>query len=233
MALTRALAPQMKERKWGRIIHISSIMGFVSKGGRAPYSATKSALIGFAKGCAIDLGTFGITVNCICPGPILTAMTDGIPEKDRETYARRRTALRRYGRPEEVAHMTLSLCLPAASFITGATIPVDGGLMAPNAETYKPPRTAYGAPDLQGVWDNDSMTRLQRPKDFKALIATPYEAQAFEAKGFGRYAMVIAPVSPDEPAPSDDKVTDDDRFERPRGLARINGEIRSSQITHP
>eukprot|EP01041_Mallomonas_annulata_P036086 gene36086-59126_t len=102
-----------------------------------------------------------------------------------------------------------------------------------NAETYKPPRTAYGAPDLQGVWDNDSMTRLQRPKDFKALIATPYEAQAFEAKGFGRYAMVIAPVSPDEPAPSDDKVTDDDRFERPRGLARINGEIRSSQITHP
>ena len=60
-------------------------------------------------------------------------MTDAIPEKDRETYARRRTALRRYGRPEEVAHMTLSLCLPAASFITGATIPVDGGLMARNA----------------------------------------------------------------------------------------------------
>jgi 3-oxoacyl-[acyl-carrier protein] reductase len=60
-------------------------------------------------------------------------MTAGLPEADRQTFAQRRTALRRYGRPEEVAHMTLSLCLPAASYITGAVIPVDGGLMARNA----------------------------------------------------------------------------------------------------
>lgn len=100
-------------------------------------------------------------------------------------------------------------------------------------QAYKAPRTAYGAPDLQGVWDNDSMTRLQRPKGFKALVATPYEAAAFEAKGFGRYAKVIAPVHPDEPAPSDGKVTDDDRFEPPHGLTRIDGEIRSSQIVDP
>jgi 3-oxoacyl-[acyl-carrier protein] reductase len=72
-------------------------------------------------------------VNCICPGPVRTGMTAPISEDDKNTYARRRTALRRYGDPEEVAHITLSLCLPAASFITGAIIPVDGGLMARNA----------------------------------------------------------------------------------------------------
>jgi 3-oxoacyl-[acyl-carrier protein] reductase len=60
-------------------------------------------------------------------------MTAPIPEEDKTVYAKRRTALRRYGDPEEVAHMTLSLCLPAASFLTGAVIPVDGGLMARNA----------------------------------------------------------------------------------------------------
>ncbi len=60
-------------------------------------------------------------------------MTARIPDEEKAIYAKRRTALRRYGDPEEVAHMTLSLCLPAASFITGAAIPVDGGLMARNA----------------------------------------------------------------------------------------------------
>jgi 3-oxoacyl-[acyl-carrier protein] reductase len=60
-------------------------------------------------------------------------MTDRISDDHKQKYARRRTALHRYGDPEEVAHMTLSLCLPAASFITGAVIPVDGGLMARNA----------------------------------------------------------------------------------------------------
>ena len=95
------------------------------------------------------------------------------------------------------------------------------------------PRTPYGAPDLEGVWDNDSMTRLQRPEGFKGLVATPYEAAAYEAKRYARYAKVIGPVSPDDPAPGDGKVTDDDRFEAPRGLTRIRGQIRSSQIVDP
>ena len=82
---------------------------------------------------ACDLGKEGITVNCVCPGPIRTAMTAAIPDDAKATYAHRRTALRRYGEPEEVAHVTLSLVLPAASYITGAIIPVDGGLMARNA----------------------------------------------------------------------------------------------------
>lgn len=72
-------------------------------------------------------------MNCICPGPISTAMTQGVPDEHKVIFAKRRTALKRYGDPEEVAHMTLSLVLPAASYITGAIIPVDGGLMARNA----------------------------------------------------------------------------------------------------
>src|SRR5439155_2766540 len=72
MALTRALVPQMKERRWGRIIHISSVMGFLAKEKRNIYCATKAGLLGLARASAIDLGPFGITVNCIAPGPFLT-----------------------------------------------------------------------------------------------------------------------------------------------------------------
>lgn len=101
------------------------------------------------------------------------------------------------------------------------------------AQTYRPPRTADGAPDLQGVWDNDSMTMLQRPKGFAGLVATPEEAAAHEAKRYQRYERVVGDVDPNAPAPELDKVEDDDRFDRPRGLARIRGEIRSSQIVDP
>ena len=72
MALTRALVPGMKERRWGRIIHISSIMAFMSKEGRNAYSATKAALVGMARASALELGPFGVTVNCLAPGPFLT-----------------------------------------------------------------------------------------------------------------------------------------------------------------
>ena len=77
---------------------------------------------------ATELDNEGITVNAICPGPFLSGMTDWIPEEDREIYSRRRIPLRRYGVPEEVAHTSLSLAMPAASYITGAAIPADGGL---------------------------------------------------------------------------------------------------------
>ena len=94
----------------------------------AAYAATKAGVVGLTKSMAVELGRHGITANCICPGPILTGMTETIPDDAKETYARRRVPLRRYGSPEEVAHMTVSLCMPASSFVNGAIIPVDGGM---------------------------------------------------------------------------------------------------------
>src|SRR5262249_42605297 len=89
MVLTRAIVPSMKQRKWGRVIHISSVMGYVSKEKRNIYSATKTALIGFARATALDLGEFGITVNCIAPGPFLTDLPMSIlSDKEKQEFAR-------------------------------------------------------------------------------------------------------------------------------------------------
>lgn len=131
--LVRAALPYLRLSPSPRIINIASTEALGATARNSPYSAAKAAVTGLTRALAVELGPEGITVNCICPGPILTGMTEGIPEADRQTFAHRRTALRRYGRPEEVAQMTLSLALPAASYITGAVIPVDGGLMARNA----------------------------------------------------------------------------------------------------
>jgi 3-oxoacyl-[acyl-carrier protein] reductase len=131
--LVRAALPHLRRSASPRIVNIASTEALGATARDSPYAAAKAGVTGLTRALAVELGPEGITVNCICPGPILTGMTEAIPQKDREVFARRRTALRRYGRPEEVAHMTLSLCLPAASYITGAVIPVDGGLMARNA----------------------------------------------------------------------------------------------------
>jgi 3-oxoacyl-[acyl-carrier protein] reductase len=131
--MARACLPHLRRSDAARIINIASTEGLGATPGDTPYVAAKSGVVGLTRGLAVDLGKEGITVNCICPGPIRTAMTDALPEEDKTIFAKRRTALRRYGEPEEVAHITLSLVLPAASYITGAIIPVDGGLMARNA----------------------------------------------------------------------------------------------------
>src|SRR4029077_5967527 len=102
MALTRALVPQMKSRRWGRIIHISSIMGFISKEGRNIYSATKSALIGLARAEALELGPCGITVNCIAPGPFLTDLPAKILSEEEKRVFSVRTAVGRWGEPKEL-----------------------------------------------------------------------------------------------------------------------------------
>jgi 3-oxoacyl-[acyl-carrier protein] reductase len=112
----------------GRIVNIASTEALVTTAGLAAYAATKAGVVGLTKSFAVELGRHGITVNCICPGPINTGMTAGISDADKDTYARRRVPLRRYGDPEEVAQITLSLCLPAASYLNGAIIPVDGGM---------------------------------------------------------------------------------------------------------
>ncbi len=112
----------------GRVVNIASTEAIVTTAGLAAYAASKSAVVGLTKSLAVELGRRGVTVNCICPGPIETGMTAGITDEAKETYAKRRVPLRRYGQPEEVAHMTLNLSLPASSFVNGAVIPVDGGM---------------------------------------------------------------------------------------------------------
>lgn len=131
--LIRAALPWLRRSDAARIVNIASTEALGATAGHSVYSAAKAGVTGLTRSLAVELGRESITVNCICPGPIETAMTAAITDEHKAIFARRRTALGRYGRPEEVAHMTLSLCLPAASYLTGAVIPVDGGLMARNA----------------------------------------------------------------------------------------------------
>jgi 3-oxoacyl-[acyl-carrier protein] reductase len=131
--IIRAALPFLRKSKSPRIVNIASTEALGATARDSAYAAAKAGVTGLTRALAVELGKEGITVNCICPGPINTGMTQAIPEADKTTFAARRTAMRRYGEPEEVAHITLSLCLPAASYITGATIPVDGGLVARNA----------------------------------------------------------------------------------------------------
>jgi NAD(P)-dependent dehydrogenase (short-subunit alcohol dehydrogenase family) len=130
MALTRALVPGMKERRWGRVIHISSIMGLASTPGRNAYSATKAALIGLAKASALDLGPFGITVNCIAPGPIATEMPMSILSREQQDTLAAKTALGRWAQPEELIGPALMLASQAGSYVTGTCLVVDGGALS-------------------------------------------------------------------------------------------------------
>ena len=96
------------------------------------YTASKHGVIGLTRAMAVELGHRGVTFNCVCPGPINTGMTAPIPDEAKQKFARRSVPLRRYGDPEEVAHATLGLVLPAASYINGAVLMCDGGLSIKN-----------------------------------------------------------------------------------------------------
>ena len=130
--LIRTALPWLLKSESGRIINVASTEGLGATAGVSPYTASKHAVGGLTRARAVELGSRGITVNCICPGPIRTAMTAAIPDAAKNKFARRRVPLRRYGDPEEVAHGTLHLALPASSYINGAILPVDGGLLVQN-----------------------------------------------------------------------------------------------------
>lgn len=130
MRLTRAVLPQMMERKWGRVIHTSSVLGLGGKLGRNVYSATKAALVGMVRSTALDMGPYGVTVNCIAPGPFLTELPLGLLNDEQKQEFTNRTALKRWGKPEEIAGVALLLGTDAGSYITGATLLVDGGVLA-------------------------------------------------------------------------------------------------------
>jgi 3-oxoacyl-[acyl-carrier protein] reductase len=130
--LVRACHDDLVREGAGRVVNIASTEGLGATKGMSPYTASKTGVVGLTRSLALEYGDTGVTVNCICPGPIRTGMTADIPDEHKDRFARRRVPLRRYGDPEEVAQVTLSCVLPAASYLTGAIIPVDGGMTAQN-----------------------------------------------------------------------------------------------------
>lgn len=130
--MVRACLPHLLRDGEGRIVNIASTEGIGATAGASAYTAAKHGVIGLTRSLAVELGRTGVTVNAVCPGPINTGMTAPIPDDMKAKFARRRVPARRYGEPEEVAHATLSLVLPAMSFVNGAVLVVDGGLTVQN-----------------------------------------------------------------------------------------------------
>jgi 3-oxoacyl-[acyl-carrier protein] reductase len=124
----QAVVGSMIEKGGGEIINVSSIVGLYGNVGQTNYAAAKAGLIGMTKTLAKELGKKGIRVNAIAPGFIITPMTSGIPEKILEMM-KEKTPLKRLGKPEDVANTLLFLASDEASFINGAVISVDGGLL--------------------------------------------------------------------------------------------------------
>lgn len=122
----RAVAPYMREKKYGRIVCLTSINGLRGKFGQANYAASKAGIIGLVKTAAKELGKSGITVNAVAPGLIMTDMMAAMPEEAKQASLNE-TALGRLGEPEDVAHIVSFLCSDLAKHITGEVIKVDGG----------------------------------------------------------------------------------------------------------
>jgi 3-oxoacyl-[acyl-carrier protein] reductase len=123
----RRVAAGMVRGRWGRIVLIGSVVGFSGSGGQVNYGAAKAGLVGLARSTTRELGSRNITVNVVAPGPITTAMTDALTEERRAELARQ-VPLGRFGTADEVAAVVAFLCSDGAGYISGAVVPVDGGM---------------------------------------------------------------------------------------------------------
>jgi 3-oxoacyl-[acyl-carrier protein] reductase len=125
--LIQGLMRGMMKRRWGRIIGVSSVVGTTGNPGQANYAAAKAGMIGFSKALAQEVATRGITVNVIAPGMIRTDMTDNLNE-DQSARLLSTIPLGRLGNPDEIAASVIYLASDEASYVTGATLHVNGGM---------------------------------------------------------------------------------------------------------
>lgn len=125
--LTRALLPGMMRRRWGRVINVTSVVGATGNPGQVNYAASKAGLVGMSKALAAEVATRGVTVNCIAPGFIETAMTAELDESQRARLSER-IPCQRFGTPDDVAACAVFLAGEEAAYLTGQTLHVNGGM---------------------------------------------------------------------------------------------------------
>ena len=125
--LSRAVMRGMMKARWGRIINITSVVGASGNPGQANYAAAKAGIVGLSKSLAAELGSRNITVNCVAPGFIDTDMTRALPDAQKNALLER-IPLGRLGQPEDIAAAVAYLASPAAGYITGAVLHVNGGM---------------------------------------------------------------------------------------------------------
>ena len=125
--VTKAVIRQMVKQRYGKIINISSVVGFTGNPGQVNYSSTKSALIGFTKSLAREVGSRGITVNAVAPGFIDTSMTKILNETQRDSIIKQ-IPLGRMGNAEDIANSVVFLASKESSYITGSILHVNGGM---------------------------------------------------------------------------------------------------------